>query len=108
MHGNASQRLCSESVVLDLQAVIGLHMAGVFHRDVKPDNMLIINNDLVLHDFDVSCLANITAATLQLRVGTEDFWSPLWKPGKQYRAVDDLASLLLSFAWLLSMHTEPH
>ncbi len=71
------------SVVLDLQAVTGLHMARVFHRDVKPGNMLIINNDLVLHDFDVSCLADSTAATLQMRAGTDAFWSPLWKPGVQ-------------------------
>ena len=44
----------SGSVVLGLQTVTGLHMAGVLHRDVKPENMLTINNDLVLSDFDVS------------------------------------------------------
>ncbi|KAA6428919.1 MAG: hypothetical protein FRX49_01029 [Trebouxia sp. A1-2] len=70
-----------------VQAVTGLHMAGVFHGDVKPGNMLIINNDLVLIDFDVSCSTNSTAATLQLKVGTEAFRSPLWKPEMQYRAI---------------------
>lgn len=85
---------------------MGLHAAGVLHRDVKPGNMLIINQDLFLNDFDVSCLANSSDATLQSRVGTEDFRSPLWQEGKQYRAVDDLASLVLSFAWLLNMRTE--
>lgn len=54
-----------------------------------------------LNDFDVSCLANSSDATLQSRVGTEDFRSPLWQEGQQYNAVDDLASLVLSFAWLL-------
>ncbi|KAA6421293.1 MAG: hypothetical protein FRX49_08779 [Trebouxia sp. A1-2] len=88
------------------QAVMGLHMAGVLHRDVKPGNMLIINNDLFLNDFDVSCLTNSSDATLRSRVGTEDFRSPLWQEGKQYKAVDDLASLVLSFAWLLNMRTE--
>ena len=39
-------------------------------------------------------------------VGTEGFWSPLWQEGQQYKAVDDLASLVLSFAWLLNMRTE--
>ncbi len=81
-------------------------MAGVLHRDVKPGNMLIINQDLFLNDFDVSCLANSSDATLQSRVGTEDFRSPLWQEGQQYKAVDDLASLVLSFAWLLNMRTE--
>ena len=98
--------MSSQSIVLDLQAVMGLHAAGVLHRDVKPGNMLIINQDLFLNDFDVSCLANSSDATLQSRVGTEDFRSPLWQEGKQYRAVDDLASLVLSFAWLLNMRTE--
>jgi len=92
--------------VLDLQADTGLHMAGVLHRDVKPDDMLIINGDLFLNDFDVSCLAGTSEATLRSRVGTEDFRSPLWQAGKRYRAVDDLASLVLSFAWLLNMRTE--
>lgn len=73
-------------------------MAGVLHRDVKPENMLIINNDLVLNDFDVSSLTNSSDATLQSRAGTEDFRSPLWQTGEQYRIVDDLASLVLSFA----------
>jgi len=48
-------------------------MAGVLHRDVKPENMLIINGDLSLNDFDVSCLADTSDATLRSRVGTEDF-----------------------------------
>ena len=82
-----------------------MHMAGVLHRDVKPGNMLLINQDLFLNDFDVSCLANSSDATLQSRVRTEDFRSPLWQ-GQQYKAVDDLATLVLSFAWLLNMRTE--
>ena len=81
-------------------------MAGVLHRDIKPENMLIINQDLFLTDFDVSCLANSSDATLQSRVGTEDFRSPLWQEGQQYKAVDDVASLVLSFACLLNMRTE--
>ncbi|KAL0022351.1 hypothetical protein WJX77_002939 [Trebouxia sp. C0004] len=35
------------------QAVTGLHMAGMLHRDIKPDNTSVINGDLFLKDFDV-------------------------------------------------------
>ena len=96
----------SQPLVLNLQAVMGLHRAGVLHRDVKPENMLIVNQDLFLHDFDVSCLVDSSDATLRSKVGTEDFWSPLWQDGQKYRTVDDLASLVLSFAWLLDKCTE--
>ena len=80
-------------------------MAGVLHRDIKPDNMLVINNQLHLNDFDISCLASSSDATLQMKVGTEDFQSPLWQTGQPYREVDDLASLVLSFAWLVNIRT---
>lgn len=84
-----------------------MHAAGVLHRNIKPDNMLLINSEVFLNDFDVSCMSYSSDATLRLRVGTEDFRSPLWQAGTPYRAVDDLASLLLSFAWFLDIQTGP-
>ena len=96
-----------QSVLWVLQAVTGLHAAGVLHRNIKPENMLQINSDVFLNDFDVSCLRTSSDATLRMRAGTEDFRSPLWQAGRPYQAIDDLASLLLSFAWLLHMRTEP-
>ena len=42
-----------------------------------------------------------------MRVGTEDFLSPLWQLGEPYRKVEDLASLVLSFAWLMNSRTGP-
>lgn len=75
-------------------------------RDIKPENMLVVGADVCSTDFNVSCLSTSSVETLQLRVGTEDFRSPLWQVGTPYREIDDLASLLLSFAWLLQMRTQ--
>ena len=80
-------------------------MTGVLHRDIKPDNMLVVNNELHLNDFDISCSVDSSDARLQMRVGTEDFLYPLWQPGEPYRKMDDLASLVLSFAWLMNLRT---
>ena len=82
-------------------------MTGVLHRDVKPDNMLVVNNELHLTDFDISCLVDSSDGVLQMRVGTEDFLSPLWQLGEPYKKVDDLASLVLAFAWLMNSRTGP-
>ena len=81
-------------------------MAGLMHRIVKPENILIINQDLFLNDFDVSCMANSSDASFQSGVSIKDLCSPPWQEGQQYNAVDDLASLVLSFARLLNMRTE--
>ncbi|KAL3142534.1 hypothetical protein ABBQ38_002856 [Trebouxia sp. C0009 RCD-2024] len=87
------------------QAVTGLHMAAVLHRDIKPDNILVVNNELHRNDFDISCLVDSSAAALQMRVGTEDFC--LWQSGEPHKEVDDLASFVLLCAWLMKLHTGP-
>ncbi len=70
-------------------------------------NMLLVNSEVFLNDFDVSCLSISSDTTLRLRVGTEDFRPPLWRAGEPYQAMDDLASLLWSFPWLLHTRTGP-
>lgn len=62
-------------------------MGGVLHRDIKPDNMSVVNNELHLNDFDISCLADGSDVALRLnfKVGTEDFRSPLGQTGEPFR-----------------------
>ena len=48
----------------DLQAVTGLHMAGVLHRALKPDNMFVVSNELQLNDLGISCLVDSSDAML--------------------------------------------
>jgi hypothetical protein len=35
-----------------------LHACKLLHQDVKPENMLLIKDQLVLNDFDMSCFSN--------------------------------------------------
>ncbi|KAG0580507.1 hypothetical protein KC19_4G178500 [Ceratodon purpureus] len=85
------------------KALSGLHVCSLLHRDIKPDNMLLIDEQLVLNDFDISCLAG-DSVQLKQYVGTPEFRSPYWTPGAGvYVPADDWVSLGLSFSWLLSL-----
>mmetsp|Transcript_85166 Transcript_85166/g.153389 ORF Transcript_85166/g.153389 Transcript_85166/m.153389 type:complete len:604 (+) Transcript_85166:75-1886(+) len=65
-----------------LSALVHLHKLGIFHRDVKPENMLMDTpKRIVLTDFGISCLAS-KAEELAKTVGTVGYASPEMLAGK--------------------------
>ena len=82
------------------KALKSLHDNKVIHRDIKPNNMIIIKGTLMLNDFDVSCCttddANLLKCNKHHEVGTSKFRSPKLKD--YWRQRDDWLSLILSFA----------
>jgi serine/threonine protein kinase len=95
---NECDRLCKQ--VCD--ALEALHKAGVYHRDVKPSNMIMIDDNLYLNDFDVSWATGMNRNELSRQdIGTAEFASPKSSQWRSYTADDDFASCALSFLSLL-------
>jgi serine/threonine protein kinase len=84
------------------KAISGLHKWSVLHKDVKPENMLLIDKKLVLIDFDISCLESEKEQLMQY-VGTPKFQSPWWRKGEAFVPANDWISLGLSFASMLGL-----
>lgn len=96
-----------ESFLLQMaEALAFIHKAGIIHRDIKPDNILVINDQEVrLGDFGVAVLPGSSENSLeelQRGVGTMDYMAPEVLDGRGYEARSDLYALAVTFYELLS------
>ncbi|WNG36667.1 serine/threonine protein kinase [Archangium violaceum] len=103
-------------IVLEVAVTLGeVHAAGVFHRDVKPENILIREGSErpVLIDFGIGTLASAPTVTgSQLPPGTEEFRSPEQirfqranpdGTGQyEYGPADEMWALGVAYYWLLT------
>jgi len=103
-------------IILDAALTLGeVHAAGVFHRDVKPDNILIrgASERPILIDFGIGSLASAPTITgSQLPPGTEEFRSPEQLRFQrahedddahyEYVPADEMWALGVTYYWLLT------
>ncbi|MFC4013297.1 protein kinase [Nonomuraea purpurea] len=94
-HGRLPVRRVAEIGESVLDALNTAHTAGVVHRDVKPDNILLSGRRVILTDFGI---AGVTDATMALTstgmiVGTPTFLAPEQLDNKPATAASDLWSL---------------
>ncbi|WP_309893873.1 serine/threonine-protein kinase [Archangium sp.] len=103
-------------IILDAALTLGeVHTAGVFHRDVKPDNILIrgASERPILIDFGIGSLASAPTITgSQLPPGTEEFRSPEQLRFQrahedddahyEYVPADEMWALGVTYYWLLT------
>jgi len=91
-----------------LQAAEGLefvHRAGILHRDIKPDNLLVIDDrNIRIADFGVALLPGEDASLeeLQKGVGSLDYMAPEVLEGERYDKRSDLYALGMTFYEMLS------
>jgi len=83
-----------------LEALDFIHATGVIHRDIKPDNILVLNeNEIRLADFGIALLPGdeVDIDELQKGVGSFSYLPPELVQGVGYDERSDLYSLGLCF-----------
>jgi hypothetical protein len=93
-HELLTERRTAEIGLLVLDALRAAHREGILHRDVKPANILIDGDRVVLTDFGIAAIDDATAltATGQL-VGSPAYLAPERINGKPATAAADLWAL---------------
>ncbi len=90
-----------------LRGLIAVHRAGVVHRDVKPTNILVADDDsILLVDFGIARIAGDASLTGQSIVGTPEFLAPeRFKPGHGVGPPADIWALGVTLYYALDGHT---
>ena len=95
-----------DKVALMLQVCDGLRLAhgkGIFHRDIKPGNLLVTNaGDLKILDFGIARLATSSMTMSGLIVGTPDYMSPEQACGREVDQRADIFSAGAVFYLMLT------
>ena len=92
-----------ELMVQICQGLQAAHAHGIFHRDIKPGNLLVrANGELKIVDFGIARLASSSITASGLIVGTPDYMSPEQARGHDVDQRSDIFSAGAVFYYMLT------
>ncbi|MFD3993202.1 bifunctional serine/threonine-protein kinase/ABC transporter substrate-binding protein [Streptomyces sp. NPDC058548] len=94
-HGRLPVRRVAEIGSVMLDALAEAHRARIVHRDIKPDNVLLAKDRVVLTDFGIAHLADATTKLSHsgIVIGTPQYMPPEQLEGKRPTPANDLWAL---------------
>lgn len=81
-----------------------LHSKGIFHLDIKPENILIKEDHIYLIDYDLSCLDD-ECERVKTPIGTPKYMAPESWRGKSVSPYFDIYSIGMTYYYILNNRT---